>query len=241
VVLNNLYSAKKMNLKKSLIKKTLLFDINSSGLNEKKLQKLEELNISTVFFIIKENYKTGFIHDLFAEYKANDFNVFTISVDKLNPGNYDPIYSYVENIRNFYSKNGCLIVSNDYRMANTIISCYYVLTGIDCKNAIQKTYSLKGNFNKEIDSSFVKLFHDNLRYGTGHVNSEKFTSVHSNEIPEDQHHLAQKLLYEDKMNNQKNETIKEKKKGPSVKLLIFSALFIVIIAAIISIYFHLFR
>jgi adenylate cyclase len=132
---------------------------SGDGALARKIEKLKENNVKTVFVITSEEVALEPYLALIKHYEESGFTVKSINVEALDSEHFVFVKNAVEDINASFRKGSCLIVSFGKSVAGAVLTCFYVYSGKGLKDALDKVRSINNKLmQKEGEIDFIRDF-----------------------------------------------------------------------------------
>ncbi len=181
------FNDKQMQSTNILMKRKLLFEVYSVydpimqyayPIPDRKIRKLEELGIKTIFVFSSEPVDHEAFLQLINRYKYAGFDVKLNHLDTLGPEQIPAVHTIVEDIYTAFKHGGCLMISYGRSFALTIISCFYISRGKDPKDAIESVRKLSMRLiDNEHELAFLNDFHKYIKTGSDNSETAKMNTL----------------------------------------------------------------
>ncbi|MBN2160040.1 MAG: hypothetical protein JW807_11645 [Spirochaetes bacterium] len=123
------------------------------------LSRLAEEEVATVFIISTDEVDADEYLSIVKHYEDAGFRVRNIHVGRLDERALPGFRKLVEEIRDTFRRESCLILSYGRSLAPLMVACYYVLSGESPTRAISRIRELDGDFISRSDEvAFVYRF-----------------------------------------------------------------------------------
>ena len=135
------------------------FDPDYDGSFARKVEKLKENKVTTVFIITSEEISLEPYLKLIKRYEQNGFAVKSINIEALDDEHLPFVKNAVQDINLSFKSGSCLIVSFGKSVAGPVLACFYIYSGKNLKDVLEKVQSINENLmRKEEETAFVRNF-----------------------------------------------------------------------------------
>ncbi len=132
---------------------------SGNGAFTRKIEKLRDNNIKTVFIITSEEVSLEPYLALVKHYEESGFIVKSINIEALDSEHLVFVKNAVEEINSSFRKGSCLIVSFGKSVAGAVLTGFYVYSGKSLKEALDKVKAVNGNLmQKREETEFIRDF-----------------------------------------------------------------------------------
>lgn len=114
-------------------------------ISQEKIKKLKQNYVKSVFIITSASvYRDPYIR-LIKAYEEAGFTVKSFHIEDLDDEHLNIVRNIVKDINNSLKKGGCEIVSFGKSYAGTVIACFFVSSGKNSPEAIEKVQNINNN------------------------------------------------------------------------------------------------
>jgi adenylate cyclase len=132
---------------------------SGDGAFAKKVEKLKENKVKTVFIITSEEVLLESYLDLVKRYEDSGFTVKSINIEALDKDHLIFMRNAVEDINASFRSGSCLVISFGKSVAGAVMTCFYAYSGRDLNDALDKVRSIDENLmQKGEEIAFVSDF-----------------------------------------------------------------------------------
>jgi adenylate cyclase len=133
--------------------------LSGDGAFARKIERLKEFKVQTVFIITSEEVSLEPYLALVKHYEESGFIVKSINIEATDHEHLIFVKNAVEDINASFRKGSCLIVSFGKSVAGAVLACFYVYSGRNLKDALDKVKSLDNKLmQKREEIDFVRDF-----------------------------------------------------------------------------------
>ncbi len=132
---------------------------SGDGAFAKKVERLKENKVKTVFIITSEEVLLESYLDLVKRYEDSGFTVKSINIEALDKDHLIFMRNAVEDINASFRSGSCLVISFGKSVAGAVMTCFYAYSGRDLNDALDKVRSIDDNLmQKREEIEFVSDF-----------------------------------------------------------------------------------